>query len=218
MPVHWEDETVKIRVLTTVAALAVVSGLLVGCSDDNNSELNRVVCEVEAVNGGVPLISAYVVDGGDGVIGVPPGGGDVDDVYTQDAVMMEFRARPYSLSTMTIPENDVYSSFIITGYNLTWVPGANAPAGLDMSLYNMVNAPFYLQVPVNDDAESAVLVATRELKEAIYAAQGSAPWPFANDFTAAAHLEFIGHDSGSQHEVAVPAGVLVSFTFAVSQD
>ena len=75
---------------------------------------------------------------------------------------------------MTIPKDDAYSSYIITGYNLTWVPGANAPAGLDLSPYNVTNAPFYLQVPVEDDAMGTVLIADRSLKEALAGVLGVA--------------------------------------------
>ncbi len=205
----------KTRVLTATIALAIAATLIVGCSNNDESEWQRIVCEVQAVNGGVPLVSAYVVDGGDGIIG----GAEPDDSYPNDIVSVLFEARPYSLSTMTIPEGDAYSSFIITGYNLTWHPGPNTPAGLDLSPFNLVNQPFYLQVPIGGEAEGAVLVANRELKEAVLNAVGGvAAWGFEDDFNASLELGFIGHDSGSEHEVTVPAGLLTNFTLAVTED
>ena len=137
------------RVLSAMTIVVLLAALFSGCSDDS-SELQRVVCEVQAVNAGAPLVSAYVVDGGDGVIGGP----DPDDLYTIDAVMVNFRARPYSRTVMTIPTDGTYSSYIITGYNLTWSPGPNAPAGLDLTPYNVSNAPLYVQVPIMDEAVS----------------------------------------------------------------
>ena len=91
------------------------------------------------MNAGTPLISAYVVDGGDGVIGVGPSGTS-DDKYTTDAVPVVFHARPYDTDVISITEDGAYSSFVITSYDLVWVPGADAPAGLDLSPYNVVAA------------------------------------------------------------------------------
>lgn len=200
------------RVLSAMTIVVLLAALFSGCSDDS-SELQRVVCEVQAVNAGAPLISAYVVDGGDGVIGGP----DPDDLYTIDAVMVNFRARPYSRAVMTIPTDGTYSSYIITGYNLTWSPGPNAPAGLDLTPYNVSNAPLYVQVPIMDEAVSSVLVVDRSLKEAVATVLGL-PWNFDQDFSAIARLQFIGHDSGSSHESVIETGLYVNFTFALSSD
>ncbi len=197
------------RVLSAMTLVVLLAALLAGCSD-NSSELQRVVCEVQAVNAGAPLVSAYVVDGGDGVID------GLDDLLTVDAVMVNFRARPYSRAVMTIPTDGTYSSYIITGYNLTWSLGPNAPAGLDLSPYNVVNAPLYVQVPILDEAVGSVLVADRALKEAIFAVL--APWALDEDFVAIARLQFIGHDSGSSHESMVETGLTVNFTYALSGD
>ena len=87
------------RVLSATAILVLLAGVLAGC-DGDSSELQRVVCEVQMVNAGVPLLSAYVVDGGDGIIG----GAEPDDSYPADAVMVNFRARPYSGSRDDHPQ------------------------------------------------------------------------------------------------------------------
>lgn len=199
------------RVLSALVALVLLAAVA-GCSD-NDSELQRVVCEVQLVNAGAPLLSAYVQDGGDGVIG----GADPDDSYPSDAVLVAFRARPYSTSVTNIGEDDTYSSYIITSYNVHWVPGVGVPANLDLSAFDVVDAPFYLQVPINDEAAGGVLVVDRALKEAIASELGYG-WTFDQDFSAYAMLEFTGHDSGSQHESVIEAGLAVNFTFAVSQE
>jgi hypothetical protein len=189
------------------AAIALALGLLflAGCESDNYNEWQRVVCEVELVNGGAPLVSAYIDVGGDGAIG------GTDDSFPIDAVSVLFRARPYNLSTMTIPENDAHSWFHITNYDLVWVPGPGAPAGL--TAFNVTRGAFDLIVPVNEDAESSVMIADRALKEAYTAGlvnNGAA------DFTATARLRFYGHESGGNHEVAIDAGVHVTFTGAIT--
>ena len=152
-------------------------------------------------------MAAYIDVGGDGVIG------GTDDSYPIDWAPIVFRARPYSLTTMTIPDDDVYSWFHITRYDLIWRPGANAPATL--TDYNVTGGGFDLVVPVGDDAVSAVMVADRRLKENLTAGLVGNP---LLDFNATAEFHFYGHDSGSQHEVMVPASVFVYFTGAITTD
>ena len=92
MSVHREDETVKSVCLITLTAwpsVLVARGRLL---NHDGNEWERVVCEVESVNGGSPLVSAYVdrrrrrcIDGF-----------EPDDVFTIDW-SVHFKARPYSL-------------------------------------------------------------------------------------------------------------------------
>ncbi len=206
----------RTRVLAVTLALILSLGLLTGCEGDNYSEWQRVVCDVRLVNEGSPVLSAYVQDGGDGIID------GIDDTRPVDVIPVLFRSRPYTYSTMVIPEDDVYSSFIITGYNLYWEPVRNVPAGFDMSLFNINNAALYLQVPVGEDAISAVMIADLTMKDAVLAAisanGGNWAMDSTNDFTANARLQFIGHETGSKHQVYVNAGIFVTFTFAVGQN
>lgn len=197
----------KTRLLTTLVVLALASGLLNGCANDDTNEWNRVVCEAELVNGGAPIVAAYIDVGGDGLVG------GTDDSYPIDWAPIVFRARPYTLSTMTMPEDDVYSWFHITHYDLIWRPGENAPASL--TDYNVTHGGFDLIVPVGEDAVSAVMIADRRLKEDLTA--GLVGNPLA-DFNATAELHFYGHESGSQHEVTVPASVFVYFTGAITTE
>jgi len=195
--------------LCALIALVLLAAVA-GCSD-NSSERQQVVCEVQSVNAGAPLVAAYVQDGGDGVID------GVDDTFPTDLVSVAFTARPYAADVSSIVSDGVYSSFIITSYDLRWQPGANAPAGLDLSAYNVAGAPFYLQVLVGDDAAGAVLVGGRAVKEAVAGVLGLG-WSGAQDFTAYAMLSFTGHASGSEHETTIESGVPVTFTYAVAQD
>jgi hypothetical protein len=200
MSVHWEDTNVKTRVTTVL--LAVLAGLAVlsGCSSDN-AEHARVVADVQSVNEGAPLIAAYVDVGGDGVEG------GTDDSYPIDAVPVIFTARPYIEGLSASDAGGAYSSFIITAYDLTWEGASvNAPAGL--ADHNVVRGATQLQVPLFDQAELAVMIADRTLKDAVMTP--------GNDFKAIARLTFYGHDSGSEAEVAVRTALMVNFIWAVT--
>ena len=200
MSVHWEDTNVKTRVSTVL--LAVLAGLAVlsGCSSDN-SEHSRVVADVQSVNEGAPLIAAYVDVGSDGVVG------GTDDVYPIDWVPVIFTARPYIEGLSGSDAGGAYSSFIITAYDLVWEGvSANTPAGL--TTYNVSRGATQLQVRLFEEAELAVMVADRDLKETLMT-QG-------NDFTAIARLTFYGHDSGSEAEVAVRTALMVNFTWSIT--
>jgi hypothetical protein len=201
MSVHWEDTNVKTRVSTVMFALFVVLAVFGGCSSDN-SERSRVVCEVQSVNQGVPLIAAYVDVGTDGV----PGG--TDDRLPIDAVPVIFVARPYIDGLSGGAGDGSYSSFIIHAYDLVWEPGLNAPAGMDA--FNVSRGATHLQVPMFEEAELSVLIADRALKDAVMTP--------TSDFRAIARLTFYGHDSGSEHEVAVRTSLMVNFIYEVSGD
>jgi hypothetical protein len=200
MSVHREGETVKSRALITLMALAMGLAALTGCSDNSN-ELQPLVCEVHSVNEGAPLLSAALNAGNDRRPGTE------DDFVPIDFVPVVFRARALN-ETMNIPDDGAYSSFIITGYDLTWsTTDANAPA--ELSFFNITGGMASGKVPVEDDAIVSVLVAPLEMKGSTWfqaILNGGAP-----PFTATANLVFKGHVSGSSHEVEIPAGLMVNF-------
>ncbi len=184
------------------ALLAVVLAAA-GCSNDNN-ELQRVVCSVQSINDGNPVVSAAVNTGADA-------GNLSDDYVPLDFVPVLFWARPGN-SLMTIPEDGAYSAFIITSYDAVWHPGAGAPAAL--TDYNVSHGLLSARVPINDEFLVAFPIAPQEMKnEAWYPAQYS-----PTVFTANLELTFYGHAEGSDHEVAVPAGTTVTFLGAVGQN
>ncbi|PIV80624.1 hypothetical protein COW53_08730, partial [bacterium CG17_big_fil_post_rev_8_21_14_2_50_64_8] len=67
---------ILMAVITMMAAAS-------GCSTDNN-ELQRLVCEVSSVNGGAPLVSAYLNAGNDKMVGTD------DDFLPIDIVSVLF--------------------------------------------------------------------------------------------------------------------------------
>ncbi len=192
------------RALITMMALAIGLAALTGCSDNSN-ELQTVVCEVESVNEGAPLISAALNLGNDGM----PGGGD--DFVPIDFVPVLFSARAGN-SNVAIPDDGTYSSFIITSYDLIWSSSdVNAPA--ELSDFNVTGGLANTQVPINDDAVIAILVGPLEMKESTWfqaILNGG-----ADPFTASAQLIFKGHVSGTDHEVEILAGLMVNFIGAV---
>jgi hypothetical protein len=192
---------VKSRVLFALIAAAL---LMSGCSSDNNNEWQRVVCSVQSINGGAPVVSAALNIGTD-VINAN------DDFVPLDVAEVLFWARPLG-SLVTIPEEGAYSAFIITSYDAIWTPGAGAPA--ELTAYNVERGLLSARVPINDEIMIAFMVAPQAMK--------SEPWyPQPNSstvFMANLALTFYGHEEGSQHEVAIPAGTTVTFLGNVSEN
>ncbi len=192
-----------VRLATGIVALGLILGVA-GCSEDGN-QWQRLVCEVESVNSGMPLVSAYLDSGSDNIVNTD------DDVLPIDFVSVTFHARPYN-DVITLPEDGTYSYFDVVSYDLVWHPGPGAPAA--MTDFNIHDAPCATRIPVYGEGSVAILVADRQMKEQ--------PWFIAlyNDnslsFSANAELIFHGHESGSDEIVDVPAGLLVTFFGVVS--
>ncbi len=194
-------------ILLTVATLLT---FVAGCSTDNN-ESQRLVCEVSSVNAGAPLVSAYLNSGNDKIVGTD------DDFLPIDWVPVLFKARPLN-SQMLLPDNGTYSWFHITSYDLVWHPGPTAPA--ELANYDVTRGLIDLIVPVNDEAVVSVLVADRGMKEEPWFRQLFDDLMADNpsSFTAFLEFHFYGHESGSEHEVMVPAGLAVTFYGAISSN
>jgi hypothetical protein len=192
---------VKSRVLfALIAAVLMVSG----CESDNYNEWQRVVCSVQSINGGAPVVSAALNVGSD--VANPS-----DDYVPLDIAEVLFWARPIG-SLVTIPEEGSYSAFIITSYDAIWTPGAGAPA--EIADYNVLRGRISARVPINDELVVAFMIAPQAMK--------SEPWfpdPDSDTaFMADLALTFYGHEEGSTHEVAIPAGTTVTFLGNVSEN
>ncbi len=193
----------KSRALIAMLVLLVGLTAMPGCSSDNN-EHQRVVCEVLSINGGSPVVAAALNIGADA-------SNTNDDYVPIDIVPVTFRARTYSNSVI-IPEDDTYSWFHVTSYTMTWTPGAGAPP--ELTTYNVTDGPTDVLVPVGEEGVVGILVADAGMK--------AEPWfqdlltGARTPWTANLSFQFRGHESGSEHEVVIPAGVVVTFVGAVS--
>jgi len=204
MSVHREGETVNSRALITLTTLIMGLAALTGCSDNSN-ELQSLVCEVESVNEGAPLIMAALNLGTDGA----PGGGD--DFVPIDYVPVVFRARGGN-SNVSIPEGGTYSSFIITSYDLAWTSNDQSVQSA-LSVFNITDGMASAQVQIDNDSVVAVLVGPMEMKAAdLFQDILNLAEP---PFTARANFTFKGHVSGTDHEVSIPAGLMVNAIGAV---
>ncbi len=184
-------------------AFLAVTLLASGCALNDNNEWQTVVCSVQKINDGVPVVSA-ALNAGD------PANPD-DDYVPLDMITVLFWARPYSAASTITPEG-AYSAFIITGYSATWTPGPNAPA--ELTTYNVTRGNLSARVPINDEFQVSFLLCPQEIKqEPWYPAAGS-----AEVYTANLSLVFYGHAEGSEHEVEVPAGTTVTFLGAISDN
>ncbi len=107
------------RMNPAAAALTLglaMTALLSGCTNPDTNEFKTLVCEVEAINGGAPMTSAYVN------VGDPMTAGD--ETYPIDWATVSFHARPYSNWTV-LAEDSPRSYFHVTEYDLIWtaLPG-----------------------------------------------------------------------------------------------
>jgi hypothetical protein len=198
---------VKRQNLIQILALVTITAILAGCSNHEGNEWQRLVCEVESVNSGNPLLSAYLYVGADKEPNTS------DDIYPIDTVPVTFYARPYS-SAIVLPEDGVSSWFHVTNYDLIWHPGPNAPA--EMTDFNVTNALCDARVPVNDRGQVEVLIADRVMKETDwYRELISIP---GHSFTAGCELRFHGHETGNSENVTVEGGLMVTFYGVVNPD
>ncbi len=197
----------KRRNLIFALTMTALVAVLAGCSNHDGNEWKRLVCEVENVNNGFPLISAYLDVGADSEAGT------ADDIYTIDWVPVTFYARPYS-SAIVLPEDGVSSWFHVTSYDVIWHPGPGAP--VELTDFNITNALVEARIPVNDRGSVNVLVADRVMKEqpwfrALYDNPGTS-------FTAACELRFHGNETGNSEVVTIEGGFMVTFYGAVKMD
>jgi hypothetical protein len=219
---------VKTRLYFMTLLTALIAFSVSGCSNHDGNEWERLVCEVESVNGGAPLFAAYAEIKNDNAF------------LTVDWVPVVFRARPYSASVY-MPEDGTYSWFHVTSYDLTWhtvlpetidttVDGTfgTYSVGELLGRNNIVGGLCDARIPVNDNGVVSVLIADRVLKDQ--------PWfrdyltttidvggvqtlvSTGNSFTANCELTFYGHESGSSREVTIPAGFMVTFYGLVEEE
>lgn len=191
----------KSRALIALLAAAL---FVSGCDLDNNNEWQRVVCSVQSINAGAPIVSAALNTGSDAT-------NPTDDFVPLDIVPVLFWARPGN-ALMTMPEEGAYSSFIITSYDAIWIPGAGAPA--ELTGYNVTRGLLSARVPINDEFAVSFVIAPQQMKQE--------PWypdPAGDTvFMANLQLTFYGHEEGSSHEIAIQAGTTVTFVGAVGEN
>lgn len=200
----------KSRVMQTAVGAAMLLAaltLLAGCENHEGNDWQRLVCDVQSVNGGSPLVSAYLSAGPDREVGTE------DDFQPIDSVNVIFHARPYG-STMTIPEDGAYSWFQIERYDLEWENPSSVP--VDLTGFNVEDGNIDVMVPVHEEGAASVLMVGIGMK--------NAPWfvdVYTGDmesFQADAHLTFYGHESGSEEEIVLEAGCRVHFIGVIVED
>ena len=193
---------------TAIGGLLMLSGLLAlgGCANNDGNDWQRLVCDVDLVNGGSPVVSAFLNAGSDNIVGTD------DDFQPIDMVQVIFHARPYG-STVMLPEDGAYSWFQVDGYDLIWETSEGQP---DLSAHNVERGALDLRVPVYEEYASSILLVGIDMKNASWFVDvytGDIP-----SFQANARFVFYGHESGSDEEVSIEAGVRVNFIGVVSED
>ena len=190
------------RALFLLTALMLALFALTGCSTDNN-EHQRLVAEADLVNTGQPLIIAYQNDNG-------TADDPADDFVPMEFMSILFSARPLN-DTMVIPEDGTYSTFNITHYDLVWTTHDDTRA---LSDYNVSRGNLTVSIPVDDEVIASILVGNISMKgEAWFPGN---PAGGLGPFTADLAVTFYGHESSSEHEVAIHAGTTVQFLGLIS--
>jgi hypothetical protein len=171
-----------------------------GCENHEGNDWNRLVVDVQSVNDGNPLVSAYLTTQSS------------ESFQTIDTVPVVFHARPYGM-TITLPEDGAYSWFQITHYDLLWENVAGVP--VDLTVHNVIGGSANAMVPVYRDAMTTVMIVGADMK--------SAPW-FVDLYTGAlpmfqanARLVFYGHETGSDRIVAIATGLRVLFIDEIAE-
>ena len=191
-------------VFAAVLTLTVLS-LAAGCSDDDSNDLQRLVVDVQSVNAGAPLVSAYLNAGSDNIVGTD------DDFQPIDSIQVVFHARPYG-SLITMPEDGAYSWFQVVRYDLEWQNEPGVPVNLTQ--HNIYGGNTAAMVPVYEEGAASVLITGIDVKNTDWFVE-----IFTGDiesFQANAHITFYGHESGSDEEVAIEAGLRVHFIGVVT--
>lgn len=194
--------------LSALSALVLLVSLvaLTGCENHDGNEWQRLVCDVQSVNAGAPLISAYLNAGSDRITGTD------DDFQPLDSVPVIFHARPYG-STITLPEDAAHSWFQIDRYDLIWENDPGAP--VDLTPHNVYGGTVDAMVPVYEEGAASVLIAGADMK--------NSPWFVdlftgnIDEFQANALIVFYGHESGSSENVTVQAGLRVHFIGVITE-
>lgn len=187
---------------TTLCGLCIVSLLFVGagCESDEN-RTGRLVCEVVSVNGGNPLMSAYVTIDSSG-----------DSYQTIDAVLISFHTRPYGCTVTTPCGGGPYTMFNVTGYDLIWEDVSDRPGleSVDLPAWNVVGGSANVLVPIYETTSAAFLVVGPEMKaESWFMNLGQAPLPVS--FEANLRIVFHGHENGSSKMISFETSLRVLF-------
>ncbi len=196
--------------MSAVAAAAVLAGLLAtvaGCESSDN-ELQRLVCEVQTINAGEPLVSGYWDAGQDKIFPSD------DDFLPIDVLPVTFHARPYN-SAITLPDEAPFSYFHITSYDLVWHPVS--PGSEALVPYGYVGAGLDILVPAGGEATVGVLVVDRYVKEQAFFRDLANNWPASIPLTARGELIFHGHETGSDGEVTLRGSFMGNFVGVVIQ-
>jgi hypothetical protein len=206
-PGRVEVKSSNIR--AALCGLCVMSVLLAGggCGNDEN-RTGRLVCEVVSVNGGNPLMSAFVTVDQNGL-----------PYQTIDTVLISFHTRPYGCTVTTPCGGGPYTMFNVTGYDLTWEDVSDRPGleTVDLPSWNVVGGSANVLVPIYETASAAFLVVGPGMKAMDWFRNlGQDPLP--SSFEANLQIVFHGHESGSSKMTSFETTLRVLFLDSILEN
>jgi hypothetical protein len=201
------------RKITLFACLALVVGVfLASCNDAG--ENGRAVVTVSSMNGNAPFFSD-VLEQGDSLF-FPPGGPlaglplTLDDFVGEDWVPVTFYNRPYNDFATTGPGKP-FNDFLVTGYHVTW-RRVDGGVGIPPAYTGATN----INVPSGKEIGALILLVPYEVKNTplMTAINYNNPPPggaFPDEYLMIAHVEFTGHEVGTDRDQTFSAEVSVNF-------
>jgi hypothetical protein len=144
-PVLFLEAAVMRRGAAIVVLLALAA---LGCTESNQ---NRIIVRVTAINGGGPLFADVLAYD------------DMDSLYyiPTDLTPVELTNRPYSGSI--VDPGNFSLDFHVQAYTVTWRATQGTPAGLNLAQYTHTEATSFV-VPFNATAELAASVVAVGMK------------------------------------------------------
>ena len=186
------------KMMVLIAVLAVLSAIVVACSNNEPQE-NRSVVTVIEFNEHSSLISDVYEQGSD--LADPS-----DDWIGPDVVPVIFYNRPYSNMIVTRPD-EPHGEFIITRYRVDWVRTDGGSPALPP-----YEGGLGISIPSGEDVEGLITLVTFENKANPPLSDIRVGGPNqGEEIRMTATVTFYGHEAGTSRETAVVTSLGVLF-------
>jgi hypothetical protein len=193
-------------------ALLVVFAAALGChATDRENESNRSVVVVESMNGGSPFFSD-VLDQGDTLYSRSTGLYFArNDFVVEDIVPVSFFNRPYDFNVLTAPGAPC-GDFLVTEYSVAREVVQNNST-VTWNVPDIPSAATSIMVPSSEIGTGGILLVPFSSKA------GTNLWSLrmidaggvGGEIVAVAHLNFLGNEAGTDHEIEIATDLTASF-------
>ncbi|MDD4856483.1 MAG: hypothetical protein PHD74_00095 [Candidatus Krumholzibacteria bacterium] len=189
----------KVNVAAFALALVLVAVIL-SCSEDSNYD-QRTVVFVSSVNSGSPFL-CDVLHQGDSIYYTDTDSlKTIDDYVSEDYITVAFTNQPYS--SIVDPTNGSLGDFLVTGYDLEFIPYGGAEVPVDP-----FSGSISVLVPSGETVEAAILLVPFSAKTV----DPLVSMMYTNgEIMTRAHITFHGHEVQTDVEVDFETNISVNF-------